>query len=168
MTENNYLLELERVFNAPRDLLWQAWTEPRHLSQWWGPAGYQVEVMSMDLRPGGLFHYRIQAPTGQDMWGIFEYRQVQKPDLLEYVNSFSNAERGLERHPMSAAWPLKVQNVMRFLPDGIRTRLKIGGGPFEASAEEIETFTSNVNNVKRGLEGTFGQLDAYLAKIQQG
>jgi uncharacterized protein YndB with AHSA1/START domain len=168
MTQTDkYQLELQRVFDAPRDLLWQAWTDPAHLAHWWGPAGYQIEVLRMDLRPGGLFHYKMQAPTGQDMYGIFRYRDVQAPDLLEYTNSFSNAECGIERHPMSATWPLKVLNVMKFVPEGRQSRLFISGGPFEATPEETETYVTNVENIRRGLEGTFGQLDAYLAKIQK-
>ena len=58
MAEKNDLV-LERVFNAPRDLVWKAWTTPEHLKQWWAPRPYHTPECEMDLRPGGKFYRGI-------------------------------------------------------------------------------------------------------------
>ena len=67
---------MERVFDAPRDLVWKACTEAERLMQWWGPKGVTMRVATMDLRPGGRFHYCYVMPNGSEMWGIFVYREI--------------------------------------------------------------------------------------------
>src|SRR6266542_819054 len=81
---------LSRVFDAPRDLVWKAFTEPERLAQWWGPKGFKVIVSRMDLRPGGMYHYGLKATDGSDMWGRMAYREIVKPERIVWVNSFSD------------------------------------------------------------------------------
>ena len=59
---------VSRVLDAPRALVWKAWTDPEHLTRWWGPKGLTVKVARLDLRPGGVFHYGMHSPDGQEMW----------------------------------------------------------------------------------------------------
>jgi activator of Hsp90 ATPase-like protein len=56
---------IKRTFNAPRGRVWQAWTEADHLGKWWGPAGFDIVSVKLDLRPGGTFHYCLRAPTAR-------------------------------------------------------------------------------------------------------
>lgn len=58
----------ERVFDAPRERLWAAWTQQDQLAQWFGPAGVRVMSSKLDLRPGGIFHSCLLAPDGKEMW----------------------------------------------------------------------------------------------------
>ena len=67
---------IKRTFNAPRGRVWQAWTEADHLGKWWGPAGFDIVSVKLDLRPGGTFHYCLRSPDGQDMWGKFIFREI--------------------------------------------------------------------------------------------
>ena len=60
---------ITRVFDAPRQLVWDAWTQAERLAEWWGPAGFKLKVAKLDLRPGGTFHYSMVAPNGHEMWG---------------------------------------------------------------------------------------------------
>ena len=57
-----------RVFDAPRDLVWKAFTESERLMQWWGPKGFTMLVAKLDLRPGGVFHYSMRSPDGRAMY----------------------------------------------------------------------------------------------------
>ena len=66
---------IERTFNAPRPLVWQAWTERDRLAQWFGPKGISVTSATLDFRPGGTYLYCMRTPDGHDMWGKFVYRQ---------------------------------------------------------------------------------------------
>ena len=59
-------LVLERTLNAPRDLVWKAWTNPEHLKRWFAPRPYEISEIEMDLRPGGIFRIRMVGPDGFD------------------------------------------------------------------------------------------------------
>ena len=67
---------ITRVFDAPRSLVWKAWAERDRLMQWFGPKGFIMRVATLDLRPGGIFHYCLRSPDGKDMWGKFVYREL--------------------------------------------------------------------------------------------
>jgi uncharacterized protein YndB with AHSA1/START domain len=59
-------LVLERVFDAPRDLVWKAWTTPEHIQKWWAPKPYETPEVELDLQPGGIFRMRMTGPDGFD------------------------------------------------------------------------------------------------------
>ncbi len=69
-----------RAFDAPRELVWKAFTEPERMKQWWGPKGFTVIAAKMDLRPGGTYHYGMQAPDGATMWGKMVFREIAGAD----------------------------------------------------------------------------------------
>jgi len=73
---------ISRVFDAPRELVWQAWTEPRRLAQWWGPRGFANPVCELDLRPGGVHRITMRGHDGVDypIKGVF--REVVPPERL--------------------------------------------------------------------------------------
>ena len=158
-------LVVERIFAAPRDLVWKAWTESEHLKHWWGPKGYRLTVASLDLRPGGVFHYGLTSPKGDEMWGRFVYREIDAPRRLVYVSSFTDKLGKLTRHPMSATWPLEVMNTLTLAEENGSTKLTISARPFCATETESRIFNNSHDSVHGGLQGTFAQLDDYLAKL---
>ena len=87
-------LVITRVFNAPRDGVWKAFTDPERMKHWWGPKGFTVRVAKMDFRPGGVYYYCLQSPDGHDMWGKFVYREMVTPERIVLVNSFSDRKEG--------------------------------------------------------------------------
>lgn len=157
-------LIVTRVFNAPRERVWKAWTEPERLAQWWGPKGFTMLTHQIDLRPGGVYHYCMRSPAGQEMWGKFVYREVAAPERLVFVNSFSDKDGHTLRHPMSATWPLEILNILTFTEHEGKTTITLQGGPLHATEEERQTFEAGRASVQRGMAGTFEQLDAYLAQ----
>ncbi|KAF5075772.1 Activator of Hsp90 ATPase -like protein [anaerobic digester metagenome] len=68
-------LLVERVFDAPRELVWKAWTEPGYLKRWWGPKGFTAPAIEIDLRVGGRYLYGMRSPEGQDFWSTGEFRE---------------------------------------------------------------------------------------------
>src|ERR1700722_16772467 len=82
-TDNEIVIT--RVFNAPRALVFEAWTNPVHLARWWGPRGFDNPRCELDLRPGGLIHIEMRAPNGTlyPMSGI--YLEIIKPEQLTYT-----------------------------------------------------------------------------------
>jgi uncharacterized protein YndB with AHSA1/START domain len=154
---------ISRVLNAPRDLVWKAWTEAEALEEWWGPKGCAIEIEELDVKPGGTFHYSMRMPNGCVMWGIFVYREVVKPERIVFVNSFSNEEGGITRAPFSETWPKEILNVVTFTEADGKTVMDLRGHPINVSAEEQAFFESMFGSLQRGFGGTFEQLDAYLA-----
>ncbi len=157
-------LALTRDFDAPRDLVWKAWTEPERLARWWGPAGSEIGVRSLDLRPGGVFHYGMRAPDGSEMWGRFVYREIEPPQRLVFVSSFSDETGGVTRNPWTAVWPLEVLNALTLAEHGGRTTLTLRGGPINATEEEMQAFAAGAAGMRQGFDGTFGRLERYLAE----
>ena len=96
---------ISRVLDAPRDLVWKCFTDPEHMKQWWGPKGVKIVKSEMDLRLGGTYHYGMQTPDGSVMWGKQVYREITPKDRLVFINSFSDENGGLTRHPMAPTWP---------------------------------------------------------------
>src|SRR5687768_3572725 len=92
---------LERSFDAPREVVFEAWTRPEALARWWGPKGYTTRVVKLDPRPGGVFLYEMRAAGGHEMWGKFVYREVVAPERMVFVLSFSDAREGVTRHPLA-------------------------------------------------------------------
>ena len=83
---------ITRVFDAPRELVFAAWTRPEHLLRWWAPKGCSTPHCKVDLRPGGSFHYCMRTPEGRDIWGLGVYREIVAPERIVYVDSFADAQ----------------------------------------------------------------------------
>ena len=79
------VLILTRLLDAPRPLVFQAWTEPRHLARWWGPIGFTLPVCTQDFRPGGAYRFCMRAPDGTDHWVWGVYREIVEPERLVFT-----------------------------------------------------------------------------------
>jgi uncharacterized protein YndB with AHSA1/START domain len=157
---------ISRVFDAPRELVWQAFTDPERMKQWWGPKGFTVMASNMDLRVGGTYHYGLKAPNGAMMWGRFVFREMVAPERLELIDAFSDEAGGVTRHPMSATWPLEMLSIFTFENVGNKTRVTIRWSPYKATEEERHTFDTSRDSMRQGWGGTMEQLADYLAKAQ--
>lgn len=156
---------ISRTFNAPRDLVWKAWSEPEAFGQWWGPKGCKLDVVKFEFRPGGLFHYGMKMPDGQIWWGRIAYREIVKPERIVFVNSFSDASGSIARAPFSATWPLEILNNLTFTEQSGKTTLDLRGGPINPTDEERKMFEGMFASMQQGFGGTFDQLDAFLKKV---
>ena len=156
---------ITRIFDAPRDLVFKAFTDPDRMTQWWGPKGCSVLASRMDLRPGGGYHYGLKTPNGGSMWGKFVYREIVVPERLVFINSFSDEAGNLTRHPMSPTWPLELLSTITFDKQAKGTLLTIRWAPLpSATEEERQTFNNAHTSMQQGWTGTMDQLAAYLAK----
>lgn len=163
---------ISRVFDAPRERVWKAWTEVEQLKKWWGPAGFKVHTCKLDLRPGGSMHYGMTAPDGSDMWGKFAFREIVKPQRLVFINSFSDPKGGVTRHPGHQSWPLEMLSTITFEEigndpkgQGGKTQVTVSWVPADGSSElERKTFDEGRDSMKQGWGGTMDQLAAHLRK----
>ena len=81
---NGRAVVLGRVFNAPRELVWEAWTKPEHTDKWWGPEGFKTNTQEMDLREGGVWRHAMVGPDGTEYPNRTEYLEIVKPARLVY------------------------------------------------------------------------------------
>jgi uncharacterized protein YndB with AHSA1/START domain len=158
---------ITRVFDAPRELVWQALTQLEHLSRWMSPPGMEPVPGSLELRVGGVYHYGMRAPNGQIMWGKWTFREIVAPERLVVVVNFSDTQRGVTRHPMSATWPLSTLSTTTLTDEGRGTRMALHWQALDANDEEIATFDGAHFGMTQGWSGTMDQLAAYLARLQQ-
>jgi uncharacterized protein YndB with AHSA1/START domain len=152
------------VYDAPRDLVWKAFTDPERMKEWWGPKGFSVIASKMDLRPGGTYHYGMKAPDGSAMWGKFVFREIVAPERMVLINSFSDESGGITRHPMAPTWPLEMLSTFTFEDVDGKTKVTIRWAPHDATDDERKTFDASHDSMRQGWGGTLDQLADYLAK----
>jgi uncharacterized protein YndB with AHSA1/START domain len=81
-----------RVFDAPRELVWKAWTDPKYVMQWWGPKGFTSPTCKIDFRAGGKFLCCMRAPDGQEFWTGGEYHEIVVHEKIVYTMYFADAQ----------------------------------------------------------------------------
>jgi len=85
-------LFIERLFDAPRDLVFKAWTDPEHMAQWWGPKGFASTVQKFEFRPGGAYLIHMRSPQGTDHWSQGIYQEIVSPEKLVMAGSWVDAQ----------------------------------------------------------------------------
>ena len=156
------LFSIERVFDAPRNLVWQAHSQAGHLQNWWGPKGCKLDVKALEFRPGGMFHYRMSYSTGAEMWGRFFYREIERNERIVWLNSFSNEGGGITRAPFSADCPLEMANTLVFSEQNGKTTLALRSSAFGATPAEEQYYADLKPSLAQGYGGTLDQLETYL------
>ncbi|EFM12317.1 Activator of Hsp90 ATPase 1 family protein [Paenibacillus curdlanolyticus YK9] len=164
----SFEISITRVFNAPRELVFKAWTELDHFAQWWGPKGVTLQIFKMDARSGGEFLGIQTSPDGnQVMWTKFAYQfayqEVVEPERVAYIRSFSDEQGNTVRSPFSVSWPLEIMNSISLEDDEGKTVLKLKGCPVNALAEEQEAYRGMAPRLLQDLESIFNRLADYLA-----
>jgi uncharacterized protein YndB with AHSA1/START domain len=102
---------ITRVFDAPRALVWKAWTDPQYVMQWWGPKGFTAPFCKIDFRVGGKFLCCMKSPDGQEMWNGGEYHEIVPHEKIVYSLYFADskgnkvdpAELGIEHEAIDGA-----------------------------------------------------------------
>jgi uncharacterized protein YndB with AHSA1/START domain len=88
---SEYEMVVSRLLNAPRELVFDVWTDPRHLGEWWGPVGFTTSTQHMDLRPGGEWIHVMHGPDGIDYPNHTVFIEVNRPSRLVYTNRGGDA-----------------------------------------------------------------------------
>lgn len=159
---------ISRVLNAPRALVYKVQTEPAHLEQWFSAQGYTTIHAEMDFRVGGTYHYGNEGPDGVPIWGLQRFLEIVPEQKIVLIQSFSNREREVTRHPMSPDWPLEMLSTTTFedAPVG-KTLLTIAWAPYNSDAAGEKTFEAGRVSMQGGFAGTLAKLEAYLEQLQR-
>jgi uncharacterized protein YndB with AHSA1/START domain len=150
-------LVVERIFDAPRALVFKAWTEPEHLARWWGPQGWTLPVCKVDLRPGGVWHYCMRGPGGEESWGKAVYREIVPPERLVYIDAFADAQG----NPVAGMPEMLIR--MEFAEHEGKT--KVTSRTQFATVAELESILAM--GVVEGITETWDRLEEHLKAIQK-
>jgi uncharacterized protein YndB with AHSA1/START domain len=153
------VLVLTRVFDAPRELVWKAWTEPEHFVRWWGPKGFTVPFCKIDLRPGGVMHFCMRSPEGRDFWNKGVFREVVEPERIVSTDTFADEEGNLiepAHYGMSPDWPSETLLTVTFVEHEGKTKLSL--------RHEVPESVAERNGARQGWTETLDRLAEYLAE----
>ncbi len=152
-------LVITRIFDAPRAVVWKAWTEPKHFMLWWGPKGFTAPFCKIDFRVGGVYHSCMRSPEGKDYWSTGVYREIVPLERIVCTDSFADVEGNVvpaTYYGMSADFPLEMLVTVTFEEQGEKTKLTLThvGLP---SGEDFD-------NCRVGWNESFDKLAEVLAK----
>jgi len=144
---------ISRVLNAPRELVWEAWTDPKHVVNWWGPNGFTTTIETMDVRPGGVWKHVMHGPDGTDYPNRSVFIEVVEPERIVFSHG-GGREGGPGAH-FEATWTFDAL-------EGNKTRAT-GRMVFESAADH-ERVVKEFGAIEGGHQ-TLGRLAGYLAKM---
>jgi uncharacterized protein YndB with AHSA1/START domain len=156
-----------RLLKAPRSLVYEVHTKPEHLAQWLSLPGFKVIHAEMNFVVGGTYHYGLEGPNGMQLWGKQSFQEIVPNERLVYIQSFSDRDGGVARHPASPHWPLEMLATVTFKDAGEgNTKLTLSWLPHNSDEAGEQAFEAARKSMDGGFDGMFTNLDAYLAKLQ--
>lgn len=157
---------LNRTFDAPRGLIWKAYTEREHFEQWLMPKGFTLTIVKYDFREGGSRHWCLRSPDGKTMWEKSVFTDIVPEEKLTYVFSYSNEKGEIARSPYVPNFPLEVRNEISLKEWDGKTILTITGRPINCTEEEYKAYEGMRAGLEQGAKRTYDQLDDYVTKLK--
>jgi uncharacterized protein YndB with AHSA1/START domain len=154
---------LEREFDAPRALVWKAWTDPKLLARWYGP-NVETIIHRLDVKPGGLWLNEMKM-SGRSAYQRSEFTEVVEPERLVCLMSNTDADWNIAPNPMMADWPRVLLTTVTFAEIDGKTRLRLTWVPHEASAAEIACFAAAIDGMGKGWAAGMDLLAEILAEL---
>lgn len=140
-----------RLIDAPRDLVFEAFTDPKHLSQWWGPDGFTTTTSRFEFRPGGVWRFVMHGPDGRDWQNRVQFEEIVPPERIAiwHDDGKDNPE-------------IRFHNTITLEDTGGKTQLTMRG--VFATAQERER-VARENGAVEGGQQTVARLAAYVAQL---
>ncbi|MEM7019165.1 MAG: SRPBCC domain-containing protein [Pseudomonadota bacterium] len=156
---------VERIFNAPRKLVWRAWTDPDILHRWYGP-GVETIIHKFDLEPGGMWLNEMKW-GGNSNYQKVVFQEIAQPEkLIWHHYSSTDADWNSVANPMMEDWPRVLLTTVTFEDKGDTTNVRFSQVPFEATEAEIACFVEAMAGMDGGWGKGFAMLDDILAELQ--
>jgi uncharacterized protein YndB with AHSA1/START domain len=144
-------LTIQRVFDFPRELVFDAWTSAEVLTQWFAPSGCTLQVERLDIRPGGGFHWCVRSPAF-DCWTVGTYLEVKPPERIVFTSTIADAAG----NPATAAsqghdpaWPAETLVTVTFVELGNQTLVTLEQSVSETLARQTGAYPSWIDMLDR-------------------
>lgn len=158
---------LTHEYNAPRQLVFDAWTKPEHLKNWQFPfQGFKFEFTYADISPGGSSLHKMTAPNGFEFWLLTKYEEIVPPKRVVFRQYNSNQEGDILPNPQNPNWPKELRTTIKLEEAGGKTKLQLIWQPMDTTPEQTEAFESTRADHGKGWEGGLEQLSSYLETIK--
>lgn len=157
--QNKDEVTITHIFNAPRELVWKAWTDPETFKRWWGPEGFTAPVAKIDLRVGGKFLGSMKSPEGQEFWSTGTYREIKAPERLVVTDSFADEHGNVvsaSHYGMEGEFPLEMLVTVTLEEHDGKTRLTLKHAGVGAIPD------ADRNGMEQGWSQSFDKLDKVL------
>lgn len=138
-----------RIFNAPRDLVFSAFTDPKHLDHWWGPNGFTTTTSAFDFRPGGVWRFVMHGPDGRDYQNRMTFEEIVRPERIVYHHGGGEDVK-----------PVQFRITVIFEDLGGKTRL-VWSNNFPSAAERDRVIKEY--GADKGLVQTMARLAEFVA-----
>lgn len=155
-------LRISRIFNAPRELVWKAWTEPERMKKWWGPETFTTPYITIDFRVGGKYLVCMRSPEDKDFWSTGSYLGIEPLQKLTMTDSFAD-ENGnavsASYYGMSSVFPMESRVEFDFDEDDNKDRTR-----FTMVYEDVSGIPEeHRKDMTQGWNEMFDKLSGYLA-----
>jgi uncharacterized protein YndB with AHSA1/START domain len=163
-TDDAAELAFSRVIDAPREVLFNVWTDAEHFAQWFGPRDVVLPFCRIDARPGGVLHFCHRLRDGTEIWVNGVYREFVAPERLVFTSSFVDRDGRPAAHPMFPDWPADttfLTTVMFADVDG-KTRLTIRQVLVPAAAAALDIVGRERQAAAAGWAETLDRLDEHV------
>lgn len=157
---------LDRVFDAPREMVWKAWTDPELLARWYGP-GVDTIIHEFDLRPGGIWLNEMRWGEKAD-FSRMTFQEVVRPERLAWHHCSADADWNIIASPMMANWPRTILTTVTLQDEGAGTKVRLTMVPLDATDAEIACFAGAMDNMGKGWGGGYAIIDEILAELKAG
>jgi uncharacterized protein YndB with AHSA1/START domain len=111
VNKENNTVNIKREFNADRELVWEAWTNPEILDQWWAPKPYKSKTKIMDFKVGGRRFYAMVSPEGQENWGVQKFTLIDPKTDLGWLSSFADKDENINETLPTSQWELNFSEL---------------------------------------------------------
>ncbi len=155
---------LDREFDAPRDMVWRAWTDPELLSRWYGP-GVETIIHEFDLKPGGLWLNEMKWGDKSDLSRMV-FQDVVPEERLVWHHSSADSDWNVIASPMMVDWPRVLLTAVTFEDQGAKTKVRLTMMPLDASEAEIACFAGAMAGMDKGWGSGFKVMAELLAELQ--
>jgi uncharacterized protein YndB with AHSA1/START domain len=156
---------LDRIFDAPRELVWRAWTDPELLHRWYGP-GAETIIHKFDLKPGGMWLNEMKWGDNSNYQKVV-FQEVTPPSMLVWHHySSTDSDWNSTPNPRMADWPRLLLTTVTFEDKGEKTNVRLSQVPIEATDAEIACFAGAMAGMDKGWGSGYAIMDELFVELQ--
>lgn len=155
---------LDRIFDAPRDMVWRAWTDPELLQRWYGP-GVETTIHKFDLKPGGAWLNEMKWGDKSDLSKMI-FQEVVPQEKLVWHHSSTDGDWNVISSLMMPDWPRVLLTTVTFEDKGDKTNVRLSQIPIDATDAEIACFANMMAGMSKGWGSGYAIMDEIFVELQ--